>query len=117
MNLLLSLLLLLSPALANVEKAIFLAPSPDTYAYTSSFPAKIDPPLDDLGLETLSPEDPLVRTRLNASFPTISGSGFRDGEESWFLLQSLAPGVRYEVRVCWLATVGLASLKARREES
>lgn len=107
------LLLLLPLTHANVEKTIFLAPSaPDSYS--SSSPAKIDPSLDDLGLETLSPGVPLLRTRLNASFPAGSVSEGRtgdvDGEESWFLLEELAPGVRYEVRVCWLATVSLSSL-------
>lgn len=98
-------------ALANVEKTIFVAPPPPAHP----------PALDDLGLDTLGPENPLLRTGLNASFPvqfTVHGAGAgagagagedekSSGEESWFLLEDLSPGVRYEVRVCWLATVFL----------
>ncbi|KAJ5542401.1 hypothetical protein N7535_004821 [Penicillium sp. DV-2018c] len=79
---------------ANVEKTIFLAPEPATIPSGG-------PDLDDLGLERLSPERPVVRTRLNASFPTTDAPR---GSESWFFLENLNPGQRYEVRVCWLAT-------------
>lgn len=82
-------------AQANVEKTIFLAPAPAT------IPSD-EPDLDDLGLERLSPQTPVVRTRLNASFPTTEAP---DGTDSWFFLENLNPGQRYEVRVCWLATV------------
>ena len=92
--------------LANVEKTIFVAPLP---------PAHPSTPLDDLGLDTLAPENPLLRTGLNASFPLDGRHAGEDGDSttadsatgsvSWFLLEDLAPGVRYEVRVCWLATV------------
>ncbi|CAG7991675.1 unnamed protein product [Penicillium nalgiovense] len=81
-------------AQANVEKTIFLAPAPATV------PSE-EPDLDDLGLERLSPQRPVVRTRLNASFPTTEAP---DGTDSWFFLENLNPGQRYEVRVCWLAT-------------
>ena len=80
---------------ANVEKTIFIAP-PET-----TIPSE-QPDLDDLGLERLSPQNPIVRTQLNASFPTTDAP---DGVESWFFLENLKPGQRYEVRVCWLATV------------
>ncbi|KAJ5963881.1 uncharacterized protein N7479_003757 [Penicillium vulpinum] len=79
---------------ANVEKTVFLAPAP------VSVPSE-EPDLDDLGLERLSPQMPVVRTRLNASFPTNAAPG---GTDSWFFLENLNPGQRYEVRVCWLAT-------------
>ncbi|KAJ5373060.1 hypothetical protein N7517_005066 [Penicillium concentricum] len=79
---------------ANVEKTIFLAPAPATV------PSE-EPDLDDLGLERLSPQSPVVRTRLNTSFPTTATHG---GTDSWFFLENLNPGQRYEVRVCWLAT-------------
>ncbi|KAJ5787065.1 hypothetical protein N7457_002055 [Penicillium paradoxum] len=81
-------------AQANVEKTIFLAPAPAT------IPSD-EPDLDDLGLERLSPQSPVVRTRLNASFPTTAAP---DGIDSWYFLENLNPGQRYEVRVCWLAT-------------
>ncbi|CRL18382.1 unnamed protein product [Penicillium camemberti] len=79
---------------ANVEKTIFLAPAPATVPSD-------EPDLDDLGLERLSPQRPVVRTHLNASFPTTAAP---DGTDSWFFLENLNPGQRYEVRVCWLAT-------------
>lgn len=80
---------------ANVEKTIFLAPP------TTILPSE-ELDLDDLGLERLSLEHPVVRTRLNASFPTTDAP---EGTDSWFFLENLRPGQRYEVRVCWLATV------------
>lgn len=80
---------------ANVEKTIFVAPPP------SPIPAE-NPGLDDLGLDRLSPSDFVVRTYLNASFPTEDAP---QGSESWFYLEDLNPGQRYEVRICWLATV------------
>ncbi|KAJ6011494.1 hypothetical protein N7451_002906 [Penicillium sp. IBT 35674x] len=79
---------------ANVEKTIFLAPP------AATLPSE-EPGLDDLGLERLSPENHVVRTRLNASFPSTETP---EGVDSWFFLENLKPGQRYEVRVCWLAT-------------
>lgn len=89
------LLLCANTALANVEKTIFLAPP------LATIPSEA-PDVDDLGLERLSPENPVVRTQLNASFPTTEAP---KGTDSWFFLENLTPGQRYEVRVCWLATV------------
>ncbi|KAJ5141180.1 hypothetical protein N7476_009075 [Penicillium atrosanguineum] len=79
---------------ANVEKTIFIAP-------TAATVPSGEPDLDDLGLERLSPENPIVRTRINASFPSENAP---EGIESWFFLENLNPHQRYEVRVCWLAT-------------
>jgi hypothetical protein len=61
-----------------------------------------NPAIDESGLERLSPADYIVRTTLNASFPTEDAP---EGTESWFYLEDLRPGQRYEVRICWLATV------------
>ncbi|ODM15281.1 hypothetical protein SI65_09222 [Aspergillus cristatus] len=94
---LLALLLTLTTALANVEKTIFLAPTPSPFSSSSN----ITPDLSDLGLDLLSPENTIFRTKLNASFPSPANP---EGTESWFLLEGLNPGQRYEVRVCWLAT-------------
>lgn len=80
---------------ANVEKTIFLAPPATT------IPSEA-PGLDDLGLERLSPQNAVLRTQLNASFPTAEAP---DGTDSWYFLENLTPGQRYEVRICWLATV------------
>ncbi|KAL4979409.1 hypothetical protein BDW66DRAFT_102391 [Aspergillus desertorum] len=78
-------------ASANVEKAIFIAPSA----------LSTDSTLDELGLERLTPASGMLRTTLNASFPTDAQ---RQGTDSWYLLKNLNPGQRYEVRICWLAT-------------
>jgi hypothetical protein len=85
----------LSAVLANVEKTVFLGPP----AITIPTP---DPNLGDLHLIPISPLHPTVRTRLNASFPTNNAT---KGTETWVLLDGLTPGARYEVRICWLATV------------
>lgn len=87
--------LLISPTNANTEKTIFIAPQPLPVPSQQAA-------IDDLGLERLSPEAPVLRTYLNASFPTEEAPL---GSESWFFLEDLNPGQRYEVRVCWLATV------------
>ncbi|OKO97670.1 hypothetical protein PENSUB_9961 [Penicillium subrubescens] len=79
---------------ANVEKTIFLGPPATTIPSAA-------PDLDDLGLERVSPQNAVVRTQLNASFPTAEAP---DGSDSWFFLENLTPGQRYEVRICWLAT-------------
>ncbi|KAL2852475.1 hypothetical protein BJY01DRAFT_91262 [Aspergillus pseudoustus] len=80
-------------AAGNVEKTIFLGPSP------LAIPA-LNPALEDLELERLSSENGRLRTKLNASFPTTDGLG----ATSWYFLENLYPGQRYEVRICWLAT-------------
>lgn len=98
-HLLTTSLLYAQPAAANVEKTIFVAPRP------GPVPAE-SPVIDDLGLERLSPEEFKLRTDLNASFPTEL---LPRGTESWFFLEDLSPGQRYEVRVCWLATVSFFS--------
>lgn len=87
--------LLVSCASANVEKIIFIAPP------AISIPLA-HPNLDDLSLIPLSPIHLSARTRLNASFPTDDAPR---GKEHWLLLDGLFPGTRYEVRICWLATV------------
>ncbi|CRG86729.1 hypothetical protein PISL3812_03740 [Talaromyces islandicus] len=93
-HLLTTSLLYAQPAAANVEKTIFVAPPREPVPAES-------PDFDDLGLERLSPEEFKLRVNLNASFPTQQ---LPHGTESWFFLEDLNPGQRYEVRVCWLAT-------------
>jgi hypothetical protein len=98
MHLLESYLLLslfISFSLANVEKTIFLGPPAITIPTAH-------PNLDDLSLIPLSPLHLSARTYLNASFPTEDSL---KGNEHWLLLDGLSPGARYEVRICWLATV------------
>jgi hypothetical protein len=53
----------------------------------------------------LSPLDTILPTRLAVQFPT---EAVPRGLESWYLLRGLDEGRRYEVRICWPATVSLA---------
>ncbi|KAF1943368.1 hypothetical protein EJ02DRAFT_443433 [Clathrospora elynae] len=79
---------------ANVEKTIFLGPSPVTLAH-------VQPSLDDLHLQVLSPSDTILPTQLPVQFPSAS---VPRGPASWYLLRGLEDGRRYEVRICWPAT-------------
>ncbi|KAL8715654.1 MAG: hypothetical protein Q9225_006346 [Loekoesia sp. 1 TL-2023] len=81
-------------AAANVEKNIFLAPEAVKIPQGQLY-------LDQLQLETLTSATPTLRRQLRAAFPTPSQPR---GPTSWFLLDSLTPYQRYEIRVCWLAT-------------
>lgn len=84
------------PALGNVEKTIFLAPE------AIHIPQQ-HPHVGDLKLEVLTPWNSTLRRQLPAAFPK---PGLDKGKEAWFLLDGLTPQQRYEVRICWAATVG-----------
>ncbi|POS80782.1 hypothetical protein DHEL01_v200827 [Diaporthe helianthi] len=86
-----------SIASANVEKTIFLGPEP------VNIPPNQQPSLSSLNIDSLTPDDNnwSLRTHIEASFPTKDSSR---GSSSWFILDNLAEGQRYEVRICWLAT-------------
>ncbi len=102
-----SLLLLLSlahAAHANVEKTIFLGPQPET------IPSQ-PPSLDTLRLDVLEPGSWSVRTHVAAEFPRAGA----EGKATWLLLDNLAAGQRYEVRICWAATVRVDRRCANRE--
>ena len=90
----------ISLVFANVEKTIFLGPEP------VNIPNQ-QPSLSSLNIDTLTPEDWSLRTHLEAKFPTAES---KRGTSSWFILESLTEGQRYEVRICWLATVSSPSL-------
>ncbi|KAF9701409.1 hypothetical protein EKO04_000099 [Ascochyta lentis] len=79
---------------ANVEKAIFLGPSPATLPDAR-------PSIDDLRLHSLSNREPVLPTQLSVQFPSSTKP---HGLESWYLLSDLETGRRYEVRICWPAT-------------
>jgi hypothetical protein len=73
---------------ANTEKAIFIAPPA---------PPLVDP-LQLRARETLSPARPAIRKFLiDLSFDTVT--------EEFFALEALDIGRKYEVRVCWPASV------------
>ena len=105
MTLCLVLLSFVPYALANVEKIIFTAPE------AVSVPQE-HPNLDDLYLVSLSSAVNSVRLRVNASFPSEESP---NGEETWLLLENLNPARRYEVRICWAATVSDSFLRGDLE--
>lgn len=84
---------------ANTEKAIILAPNNINIPSTH-------PNLDDLQVDTLTPDKWAIRTYLQAQFPTDSA---KYGKPTWLVLDQLTEGQRYEVRVCWAATVSSLS--------
>lgn len=79
---------------ANTEKTIFLAPSA----------ASLPPSLQALKLDVISPPSYELRRALPVAFPHPTEVDRRPGEVSWYLLASLNPNQRYEVRICWAAT-------------
>jgi hypothetical protein len=79
---------------ANVEKTIFLGPSPVVLS-------DVRPGLENLPLHALSHTQTILPTQLAVQFPSKTAA---HGLESWYLLQ-LEEGRRYEVRICWPATV------------
>jgi hypothetical protein len=89
---------------ANVEKTIFLGPSAVTFPDAR-------PSLDDLHLRSISSREPVLATRLSVQFP----SGPKPhGLDSWYILSDLEADRRYEVRVCWPATVSFLLLPRYR---
>ncbi|KAF7556492.1 hypothetical protein G7046_g6287 [Stylonectria norvegica] len=83
-------------ASANTEKVIFLGPAPVNIPLAS-------PSLADLHLDVFSPDALTLRRNLSRTFPEEAGE-VAAGTTSWFLLDDLRPGQRYELRVCWAAT-------------
>ena len=79
---------------ANVEKVVFLGPD------RTNIP-NVSPSLSDLHLEHLTPDKTNLRIPLPRSFANQS---LPKGLQSWYILDDLEPGRRYDVRVCWLAT-------------
>ena len=104
------LILLLSQVLAvaaNTEKAIFLGPS--------KLQVPIEhPTLETLRLDVLSPLHLSLRTHIKAEFPTDVS---KYGRPTWLLLHGLREGQRYEVRICWAATVSKQPIPKKLTES
>lgn len=87
-----------SRALANTEKTIFIAPR-------QPVPASTD--LASLCLPVLSPAQSILRTRLQVT--AVGKEAAQDRRTaSWYILNHLTSGQRYEARVCWVATVRLS---------
>lgn len=82
-------------AVANTEKVIFVAPNlvklPDAR-----------PGLDFLQLPLLTHDRPSLETSVAVAFPSTERP---HGLDHWYLLRDLDPKQRYELRVCWTATV------------
>lgn len=91
----LTLLSLVQTAFSNVEKTIFLGPDPIPIPLTR-------PTLSDLFIDTLTPTNWSLRTHVSAKFPTTTDP---KGHSTWLILDNLTPSQRYEVRICWAATV------------
>ncbi|KAL7926621.1 hypothetical protein ACQKWADRAFT_280885 [Trichoderma austrokoningii] len=92
----LSCLALIPPTHANTEKAIFTGPEPITLS-------NIPPALAGHNIPTLGPSTRWsIRTNLTRVFP-LSRAESEQGYPSWLLLDTLTPGQRYELRVCWSA--------------
>lgn len=87
--------LLVTTALANTEKAIFIAP--EAIALPDAQPS-----LDTLQLHALTHRNSTLRTSLDVVFPNDLSPR---GQDHWYLLRNLSQGQRYELRVCWAATV------------
>lgn len=95
--------------LGNVEKVIFLGPeSIDIHN------PQQQPNIDTLKLETLSPLKTTLRRQLPAAFPSPT---LPRGTEAWFLLDNLQSKQRYEVRICWAATVRSIYLAYSRQRT
>lgn len=90
---------LISLAAANVEKTIFLGPEPVNVPQQP-------PSLADLRLDVLTPDHYARRTHVGAVFPT---SELPRGTDTWLVLDDLEEDRRYEVRICWAATVSPSS--------
>ena len=86
-------LLFATLAIANTEKAIFVAPPP-------TVTPDAGPTFDDLHLDSLSPDQLSLRLSLPVAFPSEAEP---QGLDSWYLLEGLSEGQRYEVRTCWAA--------------
>ncbi|KAL1958359.1 hypothetical protein VTO42DRAFT_4676 [Malbranchea cinnamomea] len=82
-------------AVGNVEKTIFTAPDPEKLQPSTLLD------IASLKLYTLSPSRLSLRLPINREFPSEAAP---KGTQTWFYLDSLHPGQRYEVRICWLAT-------------
>lgn len=91
-------LALASAVAANTEKIIFVAPPAENIPLAS-------PSLQDLKLDTLSPQELSIQRNLTRVFSNGTDAGY----DSWYLLDELAEGKRYELRVCWAAIVSYAA--------
>lgn len=93
----------------NVEKEIFVAPhEPQELFFTSANGQSVELEALHIGLPLLTPSSHCRTTEPCRSIRISLNTSFLDrGEKQWVLLDHLEPGRRYEVRICWAATVSL----------
>ncbi len=94
-NLMVLIALYLHFVLGNVEKVIFKGPEALTLP-------RDGPSLDNLQLLAISPTNATLRTPIT---PIFASEEYKAGSTSWFILHNLTEGQRYELRLCWAATV------------
>lgn len=113
-RLVVTLATLTSHVAANADKIIFTGPEPVTYPLAS-------PSLSDLNLDVIGPATNLsLRTSLSRIFHDDTdpvAQGKPPGSASWFILDGLTPGQRYELRVCWAAIVSLSSVARAQHQA
>ena len=105
--------LLISLADANVEKVIFLGPerSSETLRFAQTG-------LHIAHLESLNPINSTIRRRLHAKFEFSRPTDTKlEQSEAWILLDGLRARQRYEVRICWPATVSTVILASSRDSA
>lgn len=100
-----ALYLLVALAKANTEKTIFLAP--DKIALPNSGPS-----LANLNLLELSSRRSALHTSLDVAFANVTNP---KGLRSWYILHDLEEHQRYELRICWPATVGPFTVHSRSD--
>jgi hypothetical protein len=81
---------------ANTEKVIFIAPPP----------ILLSEPISILDISRIDALAPGKGSTLRTSLPVLFASAEnKRGSDSWYLLYNLTENQRYELRICWAATV------------
>lgn len=104
----------------NVEKEIFVAPHEPQELFFTGANGGQSAELETLhiGLPILTPSSNCKTTEPCRSLRISLNTSFLDGgEKQWVLLDRLEPERRYEVRICWAATVSLYSQKERNSQT
>ena len=94
----LPLLLCVLVVSANLEKLVFIAPKPATHESARYVDA-----LRFLDWERLTPTNSTLRRTFISK--VLGTEEQVSALEAWILLDGLTPNQRYEVRICWSATV------------
>lgn len=98
----------------NVEKEIFVAPhEPQELFFTSANGGQsVELEALHIGLPILTPSNCRTAEPCRSLRISLNTSFLDGGEKQWVLLDRLEPGGRYEVRICWAATVSLYPQKS-----